>query len=112
MRKMKLKLIAAALSVGCGLGAFALRRVVATPPTPPPGFVASNIIGPVSLEPIDTKSQPPWAPDCILISVIQKSENPLVRSSALWPSTWHSHPGTSIIAVKSGHEVARSRTRA
>ena len=84
--------------VTCALGLIALRLAWATPPV---GFTAANIVGPSMLDEIDTQSE---TDDRIHI----KSKGPTdvyVTEITIAPGGhggWHSHPGPSIITVKSG----------
>jgi quercetin dioxygenase-like cupin family protein len=98
LRRMnKMTLLAAIVAAGV-LGGIAVRPAEATPPQ---GFTAVNIVGPSTLDRIHTKSE---IDDHIRI----KSEDitdVYVTEITIVPGGhggWHSHPGPSIITVKSG----------
>jgi quercetin dioxygenase-like cupin family protein len=100
MSKMKLKLISAGVVVGCALGLLALRDALATPPSP--GFTSTTIVGPALLDDVDTKSET----DDHEVEIKTKGFSDVYVTGITIPpgghGGWHSHPGPSIIAVKSG----------
>jgi quercetin dioxygenase-like cupin family protein len=99
---MKRKLIAAGSLVGCALGLIAWRGASATPPSPPPGFVLTNIVGPVLLDEIDTKSE---TDDHEVELRTSGFSEVFISEITIQPGAhggWHSHPGPSIITVRSG----------
>jgi quercetin dioxygenase-like cupin family protein len=84
--------------VGCALGLITLRISWATPPM---GFMAANVVGPVLLDEIDTKSE---TDDRIHIKS-KGLTDVYVTEITIAPGGhggWHSHPGPSIIMIKSG----------
>ena len=91
------KLTLAGACVACA-GLIAFRIAWATPPL---GFIASNIVGPIILDEIDTKSE---TDDRIHIKS-KGFTDVYVTEITILPGGhggWHSHPGPSIITVKSG----------
>ena len=91
------RLIAGAVTV-CAVGAVALQFAEATPPV---GFVSTNIVGPVLLDEINTKSE---TDDRIQIKS-KGLTDVYVTTITVAPGGhggWHSHPGPSIITIKSG----------
>jgi quercetin dioxygenase-like cupin family protein len=99
MSRKTLKLTLVAGLVACGLGGFRLGLAWATPPQ---GFTAENIIGPVVLDEADTKvMSEDWG-----VKFQTKGVSDLyVTRITIVPGGhggWHSHPGPSIIMVKSG----------
>jgi quercetin dioxygenase-like cupin family protein len=98
LRPKSLKLMLAGAAVACAFGAVAWQFAWATPPV---GFVPVNIVGPVVLEEINTKSE---TDDRIQIKSKGLSDV-YVTSITIAPGGhggWHSHPGPSIITIKSG----------
>jgi hypothetical protein len=88
--------------VACALGLMAWNSVWATPPTPPPGFTATPIAGPAVLDEIDTKVE---TDDWGIKLKTRGFSDVYMTEFKLTPGAhggWHSHPGPSIIAVKSG----------
>ena len=100
MTRKTLKLTAAVAFVACACGGFAVGLVWATPPTP--GFVSTPITGPALFDEIQTLHQTPdWG---VMIKTRGLSDVYFTHLK-LAPGAhggWHSHPGPSIIAVKSG----------
>lgn len=98
LRRMnKMTLLAAILAAGA-LGGIAVRPAGATPPQ---GFTAVNIVGPSALDVIDTKSE---TDDHVQIKS-KGLTDVYVTEITIVPGGhggWHSHPGPSIITVKSG----------
>jgi quercetin dioxygenase-like cupin family protein len=91
------RLIAAAVPL-CAVGAVALQFANATFPV---GFASTNVVGPVLLDEIHTKSE---TDDHIRIKS-KGLTDVYVTSITIVPGGhggWHSHPGPSIITVKSG----------
>jgi quercetin dioxygenase-like cupin family protein len=84
--------------VACAFGLIALRIARATPPV---GFTAANVVGPTVLDEINTKSE---IDDRIHIKS-KGFTDVYVTEITIAPGGhggWHSHPGPSIITVKSG----------
>jgi quercetin dioxygenase-like cupin family protein len=82
-------------AVLCALGALAWA-------TPPVGFTAVNIVGPVLLEEIDTKAETDnWEIELRTrgLSDVYMTE---IRIAPGGHGGWHSHPGPSFICVKAG----------
>jgi quercetin dioxygenase-like cupin family protein len=98
-RRPPRKLMAAGAFVVCALGAFATQTARATPPS---GFTATNIVGPVKLDEIHTLIQTPHYGAMIKT---RGQSDVYVTHLLIKPGGhggWHSHPGPSIITVKSG----------
>src|SRR5262245_55970658 len=100
MCKPKWRLLVAGAFVACAIGGIAFRYARATPPTQ--GFTATNLVGPAELGPISTWAETrDWG-----IQLRTRGESDVyVTHLKLAPGAdggWHSHPGPSIIAVKSG----------
>ena len=99
-RRMTYKLMVAGGFVACAVVGIALRDIQATPPSQ--GFTATAIAGPAVLGPIDTKAET----DDWEIELKTKGKSDVYMTHfKLAPGAhggWHSHPGPSIIAVKSG----------
>jgi quercetin dioxygenase-like cupin family protein len=100
MSKKALKLTLALAIVALGVGGITFRYAQATPPSE--GFTPTNIVGPAVLGPIDTKAET----DDWEIELKTKGRSDIYMTHfKLAPGAhggWHSHPGPSIIAVKSG----------
>jgi quercetin dioxygenase-like cupin family protein len=99
MSKKTLKLMAAGAFVTCALGAFATQSARATPPS---GFTATNIVGPVKLDEIHTLIETPGYGAMIKT---RGQSDVYITHLKIEPGGhggWHSHPGPSIITVKSG----------
>lgn len=100
MTRKTLTLTAAVALVACAVCGIALRETRATPPTV--GFTATGIAGPALLGPIDSKAET----DDWEIEIRSKGQSEVFFTHIkLAPGAhggWHSHPGPSIIAVKSG----------
>src|SRR5262249_13610175 len=98
-RRPPQKLMVAGAFVACALGAFATQTARATPPS---GFTATNIVGPVMLDDVQTLIQTPG------YGAMIKTRGPsdvYVTHLKIVPGGhggWHSHPGPSVITVKSG----------
>jgi quercetin dioxygenase-like cupin family protein len=102
MNKRSFKLMAATAVVAFAFGAIAMRTARATPPTPAPGFVSTPIVGPVSFDEIHTVHQ---TPDWGILLKTRGDSDVYVTRLTIAPGAhggWHSHPGPSIISVKSG----------
>jgi quercetin dioxygenase-like cupin family protein len=85
--------------LACALGACATQTVRATPPSL---FTATNIVGPVMLDDIHTVLETPGYG--AMLKTRGQSDVYITRIT-IGPSGhggWHSHPGPSIITVKSG----------
>ncbi len=96
--KIRWKLMAAGVCAACAFGGVAMRLASGTPPV---GFVATNIVGPSVLETFDTKSE---TNDHIQLKS-KGLTDVYVTEITIAPGGhggWHSHPGPSIITVKSG----------
>jgi len=102
MNKQSFKLMAAAAVVVCAFGVIALKGARATPPTPPPGFVSTPLVGPVEFDEIHTLNQ---SEDHGIFLKTRGLSDVYVTHIKIAPGAqggWHSHPGPSIISVKSG----------
>lgn len=100
MSKRNWKLIVAGAFVACAVVGIALRETRATPPTM--GFFGTPIAGPAVLDEIHTKAQ---ADGWKIELRTQGLSDVYMTHFLLEPGAhggWHSHPGPSIIAVKSG----------
>jgi quercetin dioxygenase-like cupin family protein len=98
-RRLSWKLIVAGAFVACAHGAFANQTARATPPQ---GFTATNLVGPVTLDEIHTLIQ---TPDYGAMIKTRGQSDVYVTHIKIVPGGhggWHSHPGPSIITVKSG----------
>jgi quercetin dioxygenase-like cupin family protein len=95
-----MKWLLAGFFLACGIGGIALKELWATPPTA--GFTASHIVGPSDFGNIDTWAETDdWEAE---IRVKGRSDVYMTHFK-LAPGAhggWHSHPGPSFIAVKSG----------
>ncbi|HKB03651.1 MAG TPA: cupin domain-containing protein [Gemmataceae bacterium] len=99
MFKRKWKFVLVAGLVACGLGGFRLGLAWATPPQ---GFTAESIIGPVTLDESATKIETDdWG---VKFKTHGVSDLYVTRIKIVpgGHGGWHSHPGPSIIMVKSG----------
>jgi len=100
MSKKTSKQIVAGAFVAYALGAFATQTARATPPSE--NFTATNIVGPVMLDDIHTVLETPG------YGAMLKTRGPsdvYITRLTIEPGGhggWHSHPGPSIITVKSG----------
>ena len=98
-RRPPRKLMVAGAFAACALGGFATQTARATPPS---GFTATNIVGPVKLDDIHTLIETP------AYGAMIKTRGPsdvYITHLKIVPGGhggWHSHPGPSIITVKSG----------
>ena len=98
-RRPPRKLMVAGAFVACALGGFATQTARATPPS---GFTATTIVGPVTLDEIHTLLQ---TPDYGAMIKTRGRSDVYVTHIKIVPGGhggWHSHPGPSIITVKSG----------
>ena len=98
-RRPPRKLMVAGAFVACTLGAFATQTARATPPSL---FTATNIAGPVKLDEIHTLIQ---TPDYGAMIKTRGQSDVYITHITIKPGGhggWHSHPGPSIITVKSG----------
>ena len=97
--RMPWKLMVAGAFVACAVGACALKTARATAPV---GFTATNLVGPVMVGDFDTMAE---ADDWKVRLKAKGLSDVYVTHIKIAPSGhggWHSHPGPSIIAVKSG----------
>jgi len=99
MNKKTLKLMVAGALVAGACGVVALRVAWATPPQ---GFTATNIVGPVVLDEIQTVHQTPDYGAMILTRGLSDVYITHLKIVPGGHGGWHSHPGPSIITVKSG----------
>ena len=98
-RRIPRKLMVAGAFVACALGAFAIGRAWATPPV---GFTATNLVGPVTVDEFDTMAH---ADDWKVQLKTKGLSDVYVTHLKIAPGGhggWHSHPGPSIITVKAG----------
>jgi quercetin dioxygenase-like cupin family protein len=100
MRNMKLKLTFAGAFVGCALGLFALRGASATPPSP--GFTSATLAGPALLDDVHTKSSTKGHQAEIKTKGLSDVYVTGITIPPGGHGGWHSHPGPSIITVRSG----------
>ena len=99
MTRKILKLTAAGAFFACALGGFAATPA-ATPPSP--GFVSTPIAGPVLMDEIQTVHQTrDWG---VMIKTRGLSDAYFTHFKVPpgGHGGWHSHPGPSVIAVRSG----------
>jgi quercetin dioxygenase-like cupin family protein len=99
MNKKTLKLMVAGALVTCAIGAFTMGLVWATDPE---GYTATPLVGPVAFDEIDTRSHMPhWS---ARIKTRGQSDVYIthVRIVPGGHSGWHSHPGPSVVTIKSG----------
>jgi quercetin dioxygenase-like cupin family protein len=97
-RSKSWKLRLAGAIVACAIGGIAYQFAWATPAV---GFTLTNIVGPVLLEEINTKSE---IDDRIQIKS-KGLTDVYISNITIEPGGhggWHSHPGPSIITIKSG----------
>ena len=98
-RRMPWRLTVVGAILACVLGALALRTAWATPPR---GFTATNLVGPVMLGEVDTMAE---ADDWKVRLKTKGISDVYVTHIQIVPGGhggWHSHPGPSIISVKAG----------
>jgi quercetin dioxygenase-like cupin family protein len=98
-RRVPWKLMVAGAFAACALGAFALKTARATPPV---GFTATNLVGPVMVGDFDTMAE---ADDWKVRLKAKGLSDVYVTHIKIAPGGhggWHSHPGPSIITVQSG----------
>jgi quercetin dioxygenase-like cupin family protein len=99
MSKTKLKLTLAAVFIACAFTGFAGKFAWATLPK---DFTSTPIVGPVVLDDIHTVHQ---TPDYGAMVMTRGLSDVYVTHLKIAPGGhggWHSHPGPSIITVKSG----------
>jgi quercetin dioxygenase-like cupin family protein len=96
---MPWKLMAAAAFVACAFSGVALGTARATPPV---GFTSTPIVGPVLLDDIQTLHQTPDYGVMIKSRGLSDVYITHIRIAPGGHGGWHSHPGPSIITVKSG----------
>ena len=99
MRKQTLKLILAVAIVAFAVGGITFRFAQATPPQ---GFTAETIAGPARMEEIDTFSEVGDHKVRIKTKGVSDVWVTRIKIAAGGHGGWHSHPGPSIIMVKSG----------
>ena len=101
-RRMPWKLMVAGAFVAGVFGIIALTGARATPPTPPPGFVSTSIVGPVVMDEIHTVHQ--TADYGVMIKSRGLSDVYVthIRIAPGGNGGWHSHPGPSVITVRAG----------
>jgi len=96
--KMRAKLLLAGVVVTCASGVIALKAWA----TPGQGLVITGISGPALLDSFSTKSES----DTLEIEIESKGQSDVyIAHIQIAPGGfggWHSHPGPSIISVKSG----------
>jgi quercetin dioxygenase-like cupin family protein len=95
----KWKLVLAGALVTCGLGGFGLGLAWATPPQ---GFTATNLVGPVLMDEVNTNIE---TDDWGAKLKTKGFSDVYVTHLKIVPGGhggWHSHPGPSIITVKAG----------
>ena len=98
-RRMPWKLLVAGAFVACVLGAFTIGIAWATPPV---GFTATNLVGPVTVDEFDTMAH---ADDWKARLKTKGLSDVYVTHVKIAPgghSGWHSTPGPSIISVRAG----------
>jgi quercetin dioxygenase-like cupin family protein len=98
LRRMNKTTLLAVIALACAVGGMGPRLAWATPPVK---FTATNIVGPVLLDEIHTKSE---TDDHIQIRS-KGLTDVYVTEITIEPGGhggWHSHPGPSFITVKSG----------
>jgi quercetin dioxygenase-like cupin family protein len=86
--------------VNAYLGAFATQTARATDPTP--DFKLTNLVGPVTLDEIHTLIQIPGYGAMIKTRGLSDVYVSHIKIEPGGHGGWHSHPGPSIITVKSG----------
>jgi quercetin dioxygenase-like cupin family protein len=97
MKKVKLMVMAASVACVCGLIALPIAWA-----TLPQGFTSTNIVGPVVLDEIHTKAE---GDDWKVELKAKGFSDVYMTNIKIVPGGhggWHSHPGPSIITVKSG----------
>ena len=99
MSKKTLKLMVGVVFVACALGEFATQTARATPPQ---DFTATNLVGPVMLDDIHTLIQTPGYGAMIKTRGLSDVYVTHIKIGPRGHGGWHSHPGPSIITVKSG----------
>jgi quercetin dioxygenase-like cupin family protein len=100
MSNPKRKLIMAGAFVACAVAAYTMGLARATPPTA--GFTGIPIIGPVVVDEIHSKAE---SEDWKINLKTKGLSDVYVTEFKLAPGAdggWHSHPGPSLITVKSG----------
>jgi quercetin dioxygenase-like cupin family protein len=99
MSKKTLKRMVAVAFVACALGAFATPTARATAPL---NFTATNLVGPVTLDEIHSLIQTPDYGAMIKTRGLSDVYVTHIRIAPGGHGGWHSHPGPSLITVKSG----------
>src|SRR5262249_25066108 len=99
MNKKTLKLVVAGACVAWALDAIATQ----TAPAPPPrGFTATNLVGPVMLDEFDTMAHAGDWKSKLKVKGLSDVYVTHIKIAPGGHGGWHSHPGPSIITVKSG----------
>jgi quercetin dioxygenase-like cupin family protein len=99
MSKKTLKLMVAGAFVAYALGAFATKTARATPPL---GFTATNLVGPVMLDEFDTMAHAHHWKSRLKTKGLSDVYVTHIKIVPGGHGGWHSHPGPSIITVQSG----------
>ena len=99
MSKKTLKLMVAGAFVAWALGAVATQTARATPPQ---GFTATNLVGPVTLDETRTLIEIPGYGAMIQTRGLSDVYVTHLKIVPGGHGGWHSHPGPSFITVKSG----------
>ena len=100
MNKKVLKLMLAGVFAVCAVGGFAVGVAWTTPPTN--GFTPTHIVGPAAFDSIDTKAETDdWEAE-IRVKGFSDVYMTHFKIAPGGHGGWHSHPGPSFIAVKSG----------
>ena len=99
MSKVKFRLVSAGVFVACALGLIAIKVVLATSPS---GLSTVIVAGPTQLEEIKINTQSDI--NDVKIKTMGPSDVYVVHNTIVpgGHTGWHSHPGPSIISVKSG----------
>ena len=98
-RRVPWKLLIAGAFFAGAVGTFAIRTAHATPPV---GFTATNLVGPVVVDEFDTMAR---ADEWKVRMKTEGLSDVYITDLNIAPGGhggWHSHPGPSIITVKSG----------
>jgi quercetin dioxygenase-like cupin family protein len=99
MTRKTMKLALAGALVACGVSGFAAGLAWATPPQ---GLTSTNLVGPVTFDEFDTMAS---TDDWKVRLKAKGLSDVYVTHIKIVPGGhggWHSHPGPSIISVKSG----------
>jgi quercetin dioxygenase-like cupin family protein len=99
---MNLKMISAALFVGCALGVIAMKAARATPPSPPGTITPTVIAGPVVLDSMNIKVK---GDDYDVKLTTDGLSDARVVHFRVVPGAffgWHTHPGPVFVMVTAG----------